>query len=357
MLTLEETLQDQEDLVTLCADRDLVTDEIFPHNSFYGLDFILKSYAGLSTTLPLKAVLPHGVQLSDYYVDAIEADVNLPAVFCYPDYRAAAYATQTAKVVFRSASPYLYVRHLIQPESVPERNGLIFFPVHSTHHATADVNSERLADALLELGAEYHPLTICVFWRDFLLGHHIPFQQRGFRIVSAGHMYDRYFLFRLFHLFSTHRYAAGNAVGSHLFYSVASGCSYFHLRGHEHHLQVHTEKLASTFGNISPEIMGPVEEIFSEPRPSMNEEQLHMTNYFLGAEHFKSPAALAEQILEAERLDRTWFAPPSDTVPIGLRFPPSYRRKLRRNSARARSVIYRSRQMLTSMGPKLLFLA
>lgn len=357
MLTLEETLRDQEDLEVLCADRSLITDEIFPHNSFYGLDFILKSYARLSTTYPLKAVLPHGVHLSDYYVDDAETNVDLPAVFCYPDYREAAYIAQTAKVVVRSASPYLYVKHLIQHEPAPYREGLIFFPVHSTHHATAGMDNERLADALLKLDHQYHPITICVFWRDFLLGHHLPFQQRGFRIVSAGHMYDRYFLFRLFHLFSTHRYAAGNAVGSHLFYSVVSGCSYFHLQGHGHRQQILTESLASTFGNISPKIVDPVEEMFREPRPSMTKEQLRTANYFLGAEHFKSPAALADQIYRAEQLDRSWLVQPSGAMPIFLRLPLNYRRKLRRNRACVRAAVRKSRQVLTSMKPKLLFLA
>jgi hypothetical protein len=40
-------------------------------------------------------------------------------------------------------------------------------------------------------------------------------------------MFDPRFLVRLHHLCSMHRYACSNELGSHLFYAVKAGCSYF----------------------------------------------------------------------------------------------------------------------------------
>jgi hypothetical protein len=155
---------------------------------------------------------------------------EFPVVLCYPPYRERSYREHTDKRVVLSAAPFLYVAEMLKNEPRPERSGTIFFPSHSTHWNTAHMDYELMAKQLTLLPDQYQPITVCIYWRDVNLCRHIPFQDCGIKVVSAGHIYQNpYFLHRLYHLCSLHRDASGNAPGSHLFYSVTAGCSYFHF--------------------------------------------------------------------------------------------------------------------------------
>lgn len=314
MLTLQDTLASQCDLSRLCAERPLVTNEVFGPNAFYGMAPVLKLYAGLPQTYALKVVVPHGLHFTDSHVWELEAKARVPVVLCYPPYRERAYARHTTKQVILSASPFLYAAEMLRTQPRPERRGTIFFPVHSTHWSTAHTDYESLADQLNHLEDEYQPVTVCMYWRDVNLGLHVAFQKRGFSIVSAGHMFgDPDFLYRFFHLCSLHRYASGNSVGSHIFYSIKAGCSYFHFDNHRPSYETPPENFLMVFAgekhDTLPEtaIEGSVKALFRSPSPHMSEEQLRTADYFLGASYLKSPQELREQLLHAERLDKFGF--------------------------------------------------
>lgn len=331
--TLDETLACQRRLEILCTDRPLQTKEIFFANAYYGIDQILKEYAGLPSGYRLKMIVPHGICLGEESYWEAEAKALVPAVYCYPPYRSAIYQRATDKLVISSASPFLYLLRLLEHQPKPERTGTIVFPSHSTHRITVRMDFEALAEALVELDEEYHPITVCVYWRDFNLGHHLPFQERGLQVVSAGHMYDPYFLARLYHLCSMHRYAAGNGLGSHLFYSVASGCSYFHLDAFQYSVFGESQALFTDVASPSGGIEATVRVLFGRPRSSTTPEQRELVDYYLAAEYAKPSSELREQLLTAERLDRTGFVA-SNSGHRRLVIPPLYRR-IPRELARA----------------------
>lgn len=310
--TLQDALASQADLSRLCADRPLVTEEICRPNAFYGMDAALKLYAGLPSSYALKAVVPHGVHFTDTWVFDQEERARVPAVLCYPAYRQRAYMRRTTKEIVLSASPFLYAAEMLKTQPCPERRGTIFFPSHSTHWSTVDADFDHLAEALANLEDDYQPVTVCMYWRDVNLGRHIPFQNRGLSVVSAGHMFsDRDFLFRLYHLCSLHRYASGNSVGTHMFYALKAGCSYFHFAGHEYSLETPPEHYSNVWVNERDNLETTIESglriLFRDPSPGMSEEQLRAADYFLGADYLKSPEELREQLLYAERLDKFGF--------------------------------------------------
>jgi hypothetical protein len=326
MLTLEDTLSSQNDLQALCADRTLRTREVFAPNAYYGIDRILKEYAGLPDNRPLKAVLPHGVVLDENYVWEAEKKALVPAVFCYPPYRERAYRAQTDKKVFLSAAPFLYLIELLRGQPQPARQGTIFFPQHSTHYVTAEMDFEGLAEELVQFGLEYQPVTICMYWRSLNLGHHLPFRKRGMRIVSAGHMYDPVFLYRLYHLCSLHQYASGNGLGSHMFYSLKSGCSYFHFDRVRPRLTADGSVLKRDVAKTSLAIESALEALFRDPQPSATPEQLDAADYYLGADHLRSPQELRQLLLRAEILDKAGFCARGSAGSTGFAVPTYYRR-------------------------------
>jgi hypothetical protein len=325
--TLEDTLASQGDLAVLCADRPLQTKEIFPGNAFYGIDSILKLYAGLPLDYALKVIMPHGINHSPDHLWESERVISVPVILYYPPYRKQIYTKKTNKRLVPSASPYLYVIELMKQSPQPERRGTIFFPSHSTHHLNVDMDFNELAEGLTGLPQKYHPVTVCIYWKDCILGHHLPFRERGFDVVSAGHMYDPLFLFRLYHLLSMHTYAASNSIGSNLYYSVKSGCSFFYFLD-EIEIQHRGDmvRLQQDRANPPEKDLLLLRQLFKEPHPASTPEQLKLVDYYLGTEYLKSPRALLMQLLYAELLDKCYFYTRDRDREQRLFMPSCYRR-------------------------------
>jgi hypothetical protein len=303
MMTLEQTILDQNDLENLCCDRPLKTKEIFSPNSFYGIDTIFKVYAGLSQDSSLKIVIPHGLSLSREFAWDAEVKADVSAIYYHSFHVRNAYSKALErlgkeKLLLPCASPFLYVKELLNHHPKPSvRKGTIFFPVHSTHHITAQMDYETLAAALTNLDIEYQPITICLYWRDFNLQRHLPFQKYGMRIVSAGHIYDPMFLFRFYHLCSTHHYAAGNGLGSHLFYAVKSGCSYFNFDVVDYSYNLENDVPRS---KISTTLKSELDRLFQTPKLITDSEQMKTVDYHLGTQFLKSSEALRRELCQLE---------------------------------------------------------
>jgi hypothetical protein len=305
--TLDRTVSEQADLGRLCADRALRTDEVFAPNAYYGFDWVLKRYAGLPDDRPLKVVIPHGIELNEAHVWQAEATAPLPAVLCYSPRQLRAYAERSRKIGLLSSTPFLHVAALVGPPS-ETRRGTLFFLSHSTHHITAVSPFEQLAEQLQALPERFHPISVCVYWRDFLLGHHLEFERRGMRIVSSGHMYDRHFLVRLHHLCSLHRYACSNEIGSHLFYSMAAGCSYFQLGANA---ELHYDQARrSDVATIPDPIRVRIEQLFATPHDTPTQEQRMLIDDYVGRTHELGRDDMSRLLSFCEQVDRfgtaTW---------------------------------------------------
>ncbi len=346
ILTLEETLASQDNLSHLCADRPLKTNEIFTPNAFYGINAILKKYARLPQKYSLKVVVPHGVDIRDDHIWEADIKTLLPVVFCYPPYRERIYINQTSKKVILSASPFLYLVEMLKEQPQPARCGTIFFPHHSTHHITVQMDFEHLAEELTHLGDEYKPVTVCIYWRDFNLGHHIPFQKRRMRIVSAGHIYEPDFLFRFYHLCSIHRYSASNNLGSHIFYSIKSGCSYFRFDKVKCSLIADEHILKRDFEKPTPATELAFKSLFCKPQPFTTTKQLKTVDYYLGSDYFKSKSKLRKQLLSAEIFDKVVFFVHNKGRGVNFVCPTYFRRSVRIWKRRLLRIIRRLSRLL-----------
>lgn len=305
--SLSQTLDDQDDLESLCRDRELCTEENFKPNAFYGVGYVLRKYAELCENHPLCAIVPHGIVFDRNYLWQAERLARVPVVFNYMRHRDEVYKARTSKYVVPSASPFLYAAALEADDAPVVRSGTIFFPAHSSHRLTVLVDYGAVADRLLALGEEFKPITVCIYWKDYLLGAHQPFLDKGIRVVSAGHIYDKVFLHRLYHLLRTHSYASSNVPGSHIFYSLAAGCAYFHLTGREPEYETvgsGGEKDRSDMGNTSREMC----DLFPTPTDLSGREQRALYDQLMGEPNMQTPVDLRKQMLFAERLDRNGFA-------------------------------------------------
>jgi hypothetical protein len=306
---LHETNKVQEDLLDLCRDLPHPTDGPFPQNSFYGIANIIRRYARLSSSFPIAAVIPHSVMLDPSFVWGTEIDARVPAVLSFPEYRDEVYRAVTSKRVIPSASPYIYLVRML--ESIPEtkREGTIFFPAHSTHHVTTSMRPEKTAANLSDVDGRFRPVTVCMYWRDIQLGRHTPYLDRGLRVVSAGHIFDDRFLYRLHWLCSQHTYSSGDTLGSHTFFSVESGCTHISLFDEEPNSI--SRRTRETFGErvatgVGTDIIAEAIGVFMSRDPDLG-EQRRWVDYFLGRRRALPPGELGDLLRRLRSQDRWGF--------------------------------------------------
>lgn len=302
MYTLSQTLADQHNLNVLCADRPWgQVHEKFRGNAYYGAASVLKEYAGIPQTTPLNIIVPHGPSRSGTWVWSSERKNKLKRVFCYPPHRKKAYQMVGKKTIL-SAAPFAYAAEMLKKEPKPKRRGTLFFLSHSTRHVTTILDFQKLSDMLVDWDEKYRPVTLCIYWRDYNLGRHCLFRdrERGLQVISAGHMRDPNFLYRLYHLCSMHKYASGNAIASYIFYSIKAGCSYFYTKM-DFVFTGDPEKLRRS--GVVPKDKGyirrvaEIQAMFTHPHKRMSVEQLALVDYYLGTQHLKSPKELRKVLL------------------------------------------------------------
>ena len=218
---------DYSDLPALCADRELVTPEIHASNDFYGQASVLKRFAGIDEVKSLKVVLEHGIRFDDQMWDH-DRDSVMPVILSPSAWRAGVHRRLSGKKTIPVGFGYLYAQKLLDGIAGREthRKGTLAFPCHSTHTILAKLDHADYARRLLELPDFMQPVSVCMYWKNFLLRENEPYEKAGINVYSAGHMFDRDFLLRFHDLCRHHRYSTSNVVGSHLFFAVSSGCRF-----------------------------------------------------------------------------------------------------------------------------------
>ncbi|MHB9002825.1 MAG: hypothetical protein ACYC6C_02005 [Coriobacteriia bacterium] len=343
--TLARFEAEQEDLDTLCADRELESDAIFTPDDWYGMAAVLKDYAGMPQNRSLKALVPHGVYFNDHHVIEYERQADLPVVLGYEQYRLPLYAVNGV-VAIPFASPFCYANRLVHYTG--SRRGTLYFPAHSTHWLTVETDWEALTDTAAALGSVDDPVSVVIYWRDYLLGHHVPFVKRGLRIVSAGHMFDQDFLLRLAYLLQTHSRAVTNALGGHVYYAAHAGCA-TRIIHQDYRVGGDTQALERDVPGFSDErwqVWRGIEQAFSVDTEAPTREQLSIVERHLSADRVLEPEELRSLLEWVDRLDRfgraawSWgTAPKAATESIGQAalWPFAWRRR----SARLRLGIER----------------
>lgn len=334
----EHALSEAADLARVCRPCELSTSEIFEPNAYYGNDWLLKLYTNLPQEKPLKVVVPHGIVFDETYVWEAERRALVPAVLVYSDNRAHAYARSTRKLLIRAAVPFAYLPRLLGEVSPNGRSGTLFFPGHSSHRATAHTDFAGMADCLARMAAKYQPVTVCIYWRDWELGRHLPFLARGLRVVSAGHMFDPAFLFRLYYLCQAHRYAASNHVGSSLLYAALAGCSFSLLPGFSVTYSGAKEHLAKDLSGGSAYLDALVD-AFAAPVEKATVRQSALVREICGLDCMLSPEEFRGVLTMADRLDRFGVARYPGRRRVYVAFPRTYLRAGRKLARAARQLV------------------
>ncbi|HMP80454.1 MAG TPA: hypothetical protein PKD54_13450, partial [Pirellulaceae bacterium] len=321
----------QEDLETICEDRQLVTSEIHPANDFYGQASVIKRYVGLPNDYQLKAVVEHGVM---YMPTMWEYDrlACLASNLAYSRYRATLQRRSSGKPSLAIGSGFHYAKQLVDREHAPvERRGTIAFPCHSSHTILYTFDYDDYARRLQQLPDWMQPVYVCVYWKDVLRGHHLPYVQAGLPVVSAGHMYDSDFMLRSYDICRRFQFAVGNDIGSYLFNAIISGCKFSYVHSGDIEIQIPENELQNVPHGRSDfqAIQAECARLFAELTPELTPQQIAFVNRFVGLDCVQSPAALRRILRRTEFFDR-WYpvrSPASPTSPHWV-LPPSWHRSM-----------------------------
>jgi hypothetical protein len=331
--------RDVGELEQLCADQDLVSCEVFAPNAYYGVADVIKRWANVPVDRPLMIALPHGVGFDQAPYTHHEL---VPAVACFSSDEAQVARRLPLSRLWMMAAPYVHLVRMAPSVPMTGRKGSVFFPSHSTAEEVALCDLPSTINQLRSLPSRFHPIVVCMYWRDVQRGTHREYADAGFDVVSAGHVYDRRFLYRFHKVCSSRRFALSYSLGSHVFLAIRAGCQVVPIDGDP--LLVRMSPDGSEEVRIRQSALWQSQPVYARALSTYrrlsemtHDAQLAWANRYLGMDYLRSPAQTADLIARAERLDRFgFFAERGATVRRNpLTVPTAYRRAFRRRTPRA----------------------
>lgn len=322
----------------LCRDQRLRTPEVFPPNAFYGFACVVKRFAAYASNSPIYAVIPHGPVFGAHPLWREEVRASVPAILCAQDHYGREFARRAGRVVIPFASPAVYAAKLAAGDAARPREGTVFFPSHSTHRIQAEYDAQLMIAKLMALPSEMQPVTVCIYWKDYLAGKAGPYEAAGLPVVSAGHMFDPEFLIRFFRICRRFRYATSNELGSHVPFSIHAGCLFRLIAGVRVRHLGSAEALATDVAQSDQTVHERLWSLFSFERGSSHEEQTIEADDLLGTKYVMTPEEIKELLEHLARVDRWGWG--DDPRGAGQnRIPCRYRRTVRRAACRVTQLV------------------
>lgn len=193
----------------------------------YGFNIILKEYAKFPKFLPLPCHFEHGWTALP---EALASDLRVkkPLMLVFSKRRFADWKRKSKVSVEIMGSPFIHYKNLHNIKKKDGAKGTIAFPSHSTYDLKIHFDIERFCRALKKLPKEFHPITVCLFWIDYVDKADI-YKKFGFQVVTAGPKFTNStnFVKRYYDILSNHQYAVSNEIGSYTFYAVDFGLPFF----------------------------------------------------------------------------------------------------------------------------------
>lgn len=204
--------------------------ERFYPNEYYGIDLIIKYLLDIDVNDSLPFGLPHAVCFGyqeGWYVYGKREKVKTLIYNNDLDLRVMR-ARQCRGWIARLESPFsILLKILLESKMIvnfssPNKSRLLYFPVHSNKEwkLSSDNHDSHIIELLLGKSNDYEKIDVMLPIDSIIAGRAVPFQQAGFKVVSAGSIWDTKFLCRWINLVSNYGTISTSHLGSHLFYGL-----------------------------------------------------------------------------------------------------------------------------------------
>jgi hypothetical protein len=187
----------------------------------YGSGQYLRKLGFYPQSLPICCMTQHGVSLWDEPQN-YQLETNLPYMLASSKRMEDAWKKLSKKPCFTVKNPFV----LASKPLTPNRQGTLFFFSHSTKEIDSELDIASLNEILKSLPSHFHPITICLHFRDIEKGIHINFQKLGWNCDTAGHWENPHFAKNFYTLLGRHKFAMSNSIGSYTFYAVHAGIAF-----------------------------------------------------------------------------------------------------------------------------------
>lgn len=187
----------------------------------YGFSHIIRKYAHFPWYLPLPAQIEHGWTI---YTEALKSDLstNKPLMLVFSRRRAKAWVKRSDIPVAIMGSPFIHYKNINRISKQKNAKGTVVFISHSTFDIKCEFDISGFCEELKKLPKKYKPVTICLFYLDFIDKKTDVYRKMGFEVTCAGPKFVNSLDFprRFYEILSSHKYATSNAIGSYAFYAV-----------------------------------------------------------------------------------------------------------------------------------------
>ncbi len=206
----------------LAREMGLYTQEYYFFNSLYGTIENLRKYSNCWSDFI--GAIEHGLYFGDYF-NKEECDESTKNIITFSNIRENILKDKTKNTIFKIGPYIAYADSLYSTEEIKKlRKELgkvfLFFPSHSIYEVEAKYEINEILVELNKLKLEYNNILICMYYNDILNGKAKIYEENGYKIVTAGHKYDKYFLNRLKSIILLADNTGGNEIGTHVGYCI-----------------------------------------------------------------------------------------------------------------------------------------
>jgi len=196
----------------------------------YGFNQIIKHYARFPWYLPLPANLEHGWTPRDHAL-VTDLKTTKPLMLVMSRRRKAQWQKKSKIPAQIMGSPFIHFKNLRKITQNKNAKGTIVFPAHSTFDLKSEYDIEDFCGKIKNLPEKFQPVTICLFYLDFISAKADLYRQAGFEVVTAGCKLANSLDFakNFYKIIVSHRYCVSNKVSSATFYAVDLGLPFFLL--------------------------------------------------------------------------------------------------------------------------------
>lgn len=199
-------------------------------NKCYGNWFVLKKKFG--DDFHSDCMIEHGVYFAKY---VLEDECNMKCIdtiYTYSDYRVNAIQEHFNNSITKRIIPIgPYIQYAdnfkskTELHNLKERYGkiLLVFPLHASPGVRVNYDVDSFAVFIDTLSKDYDTVFVSLSGLDILQGNHIPFQKKGYIIVSSGGRNDPFFLNRQKDLIELADMSVSNDIGTHIGYCICLG--------------------------------------------------------------------------------------------------------------------------------------
>ena len=213
----------------ISADLDFADRTHTISSYFYGSNFLVKRALGLSSVRDINGIVEHGYRGMDNLILKYEIDEKNQhgdTIYVSSNERKLFLEKHLPSKKIVSVGIYMkYADNLIEKHDfqlLKKYLGrtLLVFPYHSTLSFDCDFAPRKLMEEVKRVKHNYDTILICMYWVDIQSHNYEYFNDIDCKIVTAGNIYDYYFLFRLKTLIELSDMTISNSIGSQTSYCV-----------------------------------------------------------------------------------------------------------------------------------------